>query len=199
MRVGVRTADQSTIAWWDRLAVFWVALWLLVGAAAAVTIWQIADIGDTISSSGDSLQTAGKAISGFAGVPLIGDDAAKLGSQVTTTSADVSSSGQDVKSQLRRLAVLLGVVITLMPILPILGLYVPDRLARRRELGEIDAALRREEDRAQVDGLLAQRALEYLSFADLAAVSPDPRADIARGETRGLADAELRRLGLVRP
>ena len=39
--------------------------------------------------------------------------------------------------------------------------------------------------------------LERQSFADLAAVGRGPRAGIAWGETRGLADAELRRLGLV--
>ena len=199
MRADIRTADQSTVAWWDRLAVFWVTLWLVVGAGVAVTVWRIADIGDTITSSGDALQTAGKAISDFAGVPVIGEDAGKLGSEVTSTSADVSSSGQDVKGQLRRLAVLLGVVISLMPTLPVLGLYLPGRLGRRREIGEIDAALRRDDDTAQVDRLLAERALEHLTFADLAAVSRDPRADIARGESRHLADAELRRLGLVRP
>lgn len=199
MRPGVRTADESTIAWYDRLAVFWVVLWLLMGAAAMVTVWQIADIGDTISKSGEALQTAGKAFSDISGVPVIGDDAGKLGSQVTATSADVATSGQDVKGQLRRLAVMLGIVIALMPTLPVLGLYVPVRLARRREIAAISAALTRTDDVERVDRLLAERAVEHLSFAELSAVSPDPRADISSGQTRGLADAELRRLGVVRP
>lgn len=199
MRSMVRTADESTVAWFDRLATFWVALWLVVGAAAAVTVWQIADLGDTISSSGEALQTAGKALTDIAGVPVVGDKAGELGGQVTATSADVSASGQDVKSQLRRLAVLLGIVITLMPILPVLGLYLPARLARRREIEQIGAALAREDDVTQIDRLLAERALEHLSFSDLAQVSADPRDDISKGQTRSLADAELRRLGMVRP
>ena len=46
---------------------------------------------------------------------------------------------------------------------------------------------------------LARRAVDVLPWDRLRAISPDPWRDIANGEYRALADAELARLGLTRP
>lgn len=195
----IRTADESTIRLLDALVVFWLVLWLFIGAWSAVTIWHVADIGDTITSSGRALETAGTALTKVATVPVIGERAGELGDEVVVTAADVASRGQDVKGQLRQLSLMLGVSIMVMPTTPVVGLYLPLRLARRRETMAIRKALAQHGDHPQLDRHLAERALAHLPFTVVQPLSSNPRRDIAEGNARSLADAELGRLGLRRP
>lgn len=195
----IRTADESTIRLLDALVAFWLVLWLFIGAWSAVTIWHVADIGDTITSSGRALETAGTALTKVAAVPVIGERAGDLGDEVVVTAADVASRGQDVKGQLRQLSLMLGVSIMVMPTTPVVGLYLPLRLARRRETMAIRKALAQHGDDPQLDRHLAERALAHLPFTVVQPLSSNPRRDIAEGNARSLADAELGRLGLRRP
>ena len=106
---------------------FWVVLWIAVGMWTGVTLWQAAETGDTISSSGHALDTAGKALRGLSDVPLVGDRPRELGDEVVATASEVTERGQLVKGQLRRLSILLGVSIVLIPITPVAGFYLPAR------------------------------------------------------------------------
>ena len=51
--------------------------------------------------------------------------------------------GQEVKSQMRLLGVLLGIALVGIPVTPIVGLYLPLRLRRSREIAGLQRALRR--------------------------------------------------------
>jgi hypothetical protein len=199
MHATISTADESTIRLLDGLVIFWLVLWLLIGAWSAVTIWQVAYLGDTITNSGRALETAGTALTKVGSVPVIGGEAGELGDEVVTTAADVASRGQVVKGQLRQLALMLGLSIMVMPTTPVVGMYLPLRIARRREIAGIRRALAQHGHDAQLDRHLAQRALDHLPFTTVRSLSPDPWRDIAEGKTGRLADAELERLGLRRP
>lgn len=208
MDLSPRSADESTIQWMDRLVLVWVAFWLLIGVWTAVTVWRIAGIGDTLTTSGGALHTAGEALNQVGQVPVIGDRAGVLGQQVVTTSAEVTARGQHVKGELHQLAVLLGAFLILLPTLPVVGLYLPGRLARRREVEEVRAALAGGGDDLQLDRLLATRAVEHLSFAQArtlgvgevagSGVGEGVGAEADRTQVRALADVELHRLGLTR-
>jgi hypothetical protein len=197
MNVSPRSADEPTVQWLDRSAMVWVAFWLLIGVWTAVTLWRIADIGDTLTTSGGALNTAGEALNQVALVPVIGDRAGVLGQQVVTTSAEVTARGQQVKGQLHQLAVLLGAFLILVPTVPVVALYLPGRLARKREVAEIRTALSRDRDDPQLDRLLAARAVENLSLTKMRALGIGTQPGHA--EVRALADAELQRLGVTRP
>ncbi len=197
MNVSPRSADEPTVQWLDRSAMVWVAFWLLIGVWTAVTLWRIADIGDTLTTSGGALNTAGEALNQVALVPVIGDRAGVLGQQVVTTSAEVTARGQQVKGQLHQLAVLLGAFLILVPTVPVVALYLPGRLARKREVAEIRTALSRDRDDPQLDRLLAARAVENLSLTKMRALGIGTQPGHA--EERALADAELQRLGVTRP
>lgn len=196
MTVSVRNADQITVRLLDGLVMFWLVLWIVVGVWSGIVIWQVSDLGDTITNSGDTLGVAGKALTALGQVPVVGDSAGQLGAQVAASSADIAARGGEIKSQLRELALLLGVSIVMMPTTPVVGLYLPLRIARRREQRDVRDALRAHGRDPGLDRYLAERALRTLPYAAVRAVSDDPWADIAVGRTRALADIELRRLGL---
>ena len=52
-------SDERTVHILDRLVLFWVALWIVLGAATGITLWRAAELGDTVSSSGTTLTTVG--------------------------------------------------------------------------------------------------------------------------------------------
>ncbi len=198
MHRSLRTADESTIRVLDGLVLFWLVFWVVLGAWSAVTIWQVSGIGDTITTSGRALDSAGTALTKVGKVPVVGDSAGALGADVSTAAADISVRGQDVKGQLRQLALMLGIAIMAMPTTPVLGFYLPLRVARRREISGLRIALAEHPDSAGLDRHLAERALANLSFTEISAITDDPWRDLDDGALRPLADAELRRLGVRR-
>lgn len=199
MRLSIRTAGESTVRLFDALVVLWLVFWVVIGAWSGYTIWQVSDVGDTVSTSGGALDSAGRALESLGKIPVVGDGPAQLGHQVVTTAADVSTRGEEVKSQLRQLSLLLGLSIMLMPTTPLVGLYLPLRWGRRREVAELRRALSAYGGDLAFDRYLAERALQTLPYTRVHQLVGDPWQAISEGRIRPLADAELHRLGLSRP
>jgi hypothetical protein len=99
----------------------------------------------------------------------------------------------------RGLAVLLGIVVALGPASPVLVAYLPRRLAWRREVREVRAALDSPATHEAAVEQLARRAVHNLGLHQLLAITPDPEGDLVAGRCRPLARAELERLGLSMP
>ena len=177
----------------DGLVVLWVVVWAVIGTWTGVTIWRLADTGDTITNSGDALVSVGGGLEGLAGVPVIGDRPAQIGAKVKHTGGDISDRGQEIKGQMHRLGLLLGIAIVGIPSAPVLGLYLPLRIAGRRERRDVEAQLRRHPEDDDFDRWLADRARAHLRYVDVV------EAERAAPGPRGLADAELVRLGISRP
>lgn len=198
MDLDVRTADESTLRRLDGLVLFWLVLWLVVGAWAGYNVWQVSEVGDTLTSSGRAISSTGDALESVGSVPVVGERTGELGVEIGQTGEEVAARGQEVESELRQLAILLGLAIVLLPAAPVMWLYLPLRNARRRELAEVRELLGSSTDGDVADRYLAQRALQRLPLATLQRVEPDPWQAVADGRTRPLADAELQRLGLHR-
>ena len=197
MRPSIRAADPSTLRVLDSLAVTWVVLWLVVGGWSGYSIWQISDLGSTVTTSGEALDSAGTAMESMGSLPVVGGRIAELGHEVTVASADISARGHEITAQLRQLALLLGLAIVIMPTTPVVALYLPLRLGRRREIADLRRMLETHGRDAVVDRYLAERAVQSLPLTHIRRVSADPWADLAAGRVEALADAELSRMGLA--
>jgi hypothetical protein len=197
MDLTIRTADSSTTRLLDGLVGFWLVLWLVLGGWTGYTIWQLSELGDTVSSSGQAIHSAGDALESLGGVPVVGQKPLELGQEVSATGIEINDRGQQVKGQLRQLSLLVGLAAALLPTTPVAGLYLPLRLARRREVQALRARLNRSGDES-LDRYLAERAVRNLPQEQLDSLVGDPWRAIDAGRTRALADAELARLGLRR-
>jgi hypothetical protein len=176
----------------DGLVAFWLVFWLVVAGWTALSVWQLADLGSTVATSGRALDDAGAALEAIGRVPVIGNRPEELGVEVRATAAQVVAQGEQTVDGLRRLAVLLGLAIALVPTTPVLAFYLPQRLARSREARELRRRLRDGWDDGVLDDVLAERALTLLPLRTVLQVVP-------AGTRRALADAELARLGVRRP
>lgn len=192
-------ADRRTVSLLDGVAFFWVVLWLVVGLATGAQIWQLTSLSDTAQVSASAVDSAGQALESLSELPLVGDSPGELGSQVREAASEVAASAERTRQDVRRLAVLLGLAVFLIPISPVLGLYVPLRVRRGAHVAAIRRELTRGHAGRAFDAYLAHRAVASMRYGDLLTVSDDPAADLAAGRHRALADAELGRLGLNRP
>lgn len=198
MAASVR-ADHRTVALLDSVAVFWLVFCLVLGALTGYQVWSLAGLSDTAEISARAADQAGRALQGLSQIPLVGEQPGELGTQVREAAAEVQRSAGATRQDVRRLAVLLGLVIFLVPSTPVMGLYLPARWRRRREVAAVRAHLGADGPDEPLQAYLAQQALANLTYAELLRVTRDPARDVAEGRHSRLAAAELARLGLAEP
>lgn len=193
-------ADSATVRTWDGLALFWVVLWLVIAGWTGLTVWRAADTGNTISASGHALHSVGQSLRDLSDLPLVPEGPDEIGGQVVTAADQITARGQEIRSQLHQLALLLGLAIAGLSLAPVIGFYLPLRLNRHREVQRLRADLARRPGDEGLDRYLAERARRFLSYDELAALVAHPLdPDLGSVEVRRLADAELTRLALRRP
>jgi hypothetical protein len=189
--------DSASLRVLDAVVALWVVLWLVLAGWTAYSVWVLADLGQTMTTAARALDSAGRGLQDLAAVPLVGDRPADLGEEVRATAAQVAGNGAAIDGQVRRLALLLGIALFFIPVTPVLGLWAPLRLARRRELRDLRRAVVRHGDDPGLRRHLANRAVHRLPYATLRTVSDDPYRDLDQGRWDRLAALELERLGLA--
>jgi hypothetical protein len=180
----------------DVLLVVYVVVWAVLGVLIAADIRRQADLSDHVTRIGEALSDIGESLDVLGGLPLVGGDVGEVTGRVVEAGESVQQSGRDSRQSLERMGVLVGVAFAAVPLMLVLPLYVPLRLAWRREVRAVAGAL--VDAHPDLDRLLARRALATMSYERLLALGADPWASPDAGDVRALADAELDRLGLRR-
>lgn len=190
-RTGQLLADLAVVAW--------VALWVYVGRFVHGEVLRLA-------APGERLQDAG---SGFAGrmsaagdrvdnLPLIDDRLAQPLREVSGVGTEIEDAGRDLVAAVERLAMIVGWLTALVPILLVVTVWLWLRL---RFAIRASAAQRFIDDASDLD-LFALRAIARQPVRALARVSHDPVGDWRAGDRRtihALALLELREVGLRPP
>lgn len=179
------------------VVILWVVLWLVVGAVTGYQLRQLTDVSDSLVESGQALDVAGIALQDIGQLPLVGERPEQLGNQVRETAQEIDRAGAASRETVRTVSVLLGLALVLIPIVPVVAVYLPLRRAGSRERRAIKQALAGAADDPVLEEFLAHRAVEHLPYKTLRQVSADPWGDLRRGSFRQLANAELTRLGLA--
>jgi hypothetical protein len=174
-----------------------VLAWLAAWVAAGVGLYRLVE---KLAAPGRRLEQAGDAFAGDIGsiqervgrIPVVGDELrdpfGRLGG-VGRTLAEAGATQQEVVHQL---ALWLGVAVAAVPIVALLVVWLPRRVAWAREAG---AASRLRLDGADLE-LFAIRAVANRPLRDLRRVTSDPAGALRAGDHAGLAALELRALGL---
>lgn len=194
----VRAARPETLRLLDGAVLLWMTFWLAIGGWTAVSLWDLSDLGTTLSQSGQALDTAGEGLQRIGQIPVIGDRPEQLGNEVRRTAAEVTVRGAETRRNMRRLSLLLGVSIALIPSAPVLGVYLPRRLSRRRVARDVRRRVAARPHDPGLDRYLAQQAVSTIPLTRLLDWTDDPCGDLSDGRFRSLADAELQHLGISR-
>jgi hypothetical protein len=154
------------------------------------------DAEDAARSTAGSMRDAAGNVDG---APLVGDAVAKPFKALAATSRQLAESAQAYQDSVERLAVLTGILVAAMPILLLLGLWLPRRLAWVVEASAASRLVRRAPGAAD---LLAVRALARQPLRELARLDPAVVQGWKEGSpaaTAVLARLELDELGLREP
>lgn len=108
----------------DAAVAVWVVLWLVLGIWTGMEVWRLSDLTVTVEDSGYAIDSAGRALASLDPVPVVGDRSAEIGLQVRENAADIVADARLARDSFRRLAVLLGIVVALVPSLPVVLLRV---------------------------------------------------------------------------
>jgi hypothetical protein len=177
----------------DLAVLAWTAAWVAAGLALYRLVERLAVPGARVEQAG----------SGFAGdvaeiqqtigrVPVVGDQLQAPFGRLAGTGRTLAAAGVAQQEVVHQLALWLGVLVAAVPVVALLLVWLPRRVAWAREAG---AASRLRLDGADLE-LFAIRAVANRPLRQLHRVSPDPAGDLRAGEYEALADLELRTLGL---
>ncbi len=177
----------------------WVALWAWVGRAVHDATTRLAAPGYTLQGAGsgfrDQMARAGQSVSD---VPLVGDSLAEPFQRAGGAGTSIEQAGKDLVSAVDNLALLLGWVTALVPIVLVVFVWA---VLRGRFIRRATAAQRFIDEAADLD-LFALRAMARQPMSRLARVCDDPAGAWRRRDPetiRALAVLELRDSGLRPP
>jgi hypothetical protein len=189
----------------------WTVLWVSIGVRLYDGIAQYSATGVKISDTGSGIQNAGSILGGAIGsLPLIGEGAADLVEGAFEGIGDpLIQAGAGLEQILMVLAALVGMIVVAVALVPWLNRYIPWRLLSWRRLNAGDRAIHHRAaartegtadtpsvSDAEMERILASRAIHRLEFAELLEFSPDPIGDFVSGRYDRLAEAELTSQGL---
>ncbi|MEO6879892.1 MAG: hypothetical protein ABI181_02945 [Mycobacteriaceae bacterium] len=186
--------DKRAVRRMDVAAAVWAAVFLLLGVLAGVELWRLSRVEVTLHRVSSAVGAAGDAVGLLARVPVVGSGAGRLAATIGTAAASVNVGADQVGSSARVLAVVIGLALALLGIAPLLVIYLPLRVTRRRELAALAALLAGDPDPLLV-AHLAHAAVSRLPYNQLRRVTTTPWQDLADHRYHRLAAAELSRLG----
>jgi len=180
----------------DLLVVAWVYVWVRAALWLHAQVERLAAPGRTLESAGtglaDNLADAGGKVGR---VPVVGDQLTAPFAKAADAARAVAAAGQDQQEVVREVALALGVITAVAPVLLVLLVWLPLRI---RWIRRATAASRVRGSAAGRD-LLALRALATQPLTKLARLGPDVAESWRRADdstVEALAALELRSLGL---
>jgi hypothetical protein len=180
----------------DALVALWAAAWIAIGVVVHDKVEALTALTGGFDTVGGAIETSGRAIEGLR-VPLIGRPLEGPGREVAEAGRSVTATGREARDDVETAAVLLGLTAALVPVLPLLLLYGPARYRRASDAASVRRMLAEAGGDPRVEWLLAERAVQRLSYRRLRDVSGGPVVDLEEGRYRALAHEELRRLGVT--
>ena len=196
-RMGWQFPSARAVRVLDIVIVVYVIFWAALGIAIGRDIAQQVDLADQVARVGATLRATGEGFEALSAIPFVGDDIGTVAERVVTAGTEVEASGRASADAVGEMSVLVAIAVGLLPTLVLVPLYLPMRLAWRRDVAAVREALRSGGPTPALQRVLALRAVVSLPYDRLHAVEPDAWAALERGDGGGLAAAELARLGLA--
>lgn len=199
MRGDMQLFSARSVRWLDLGVIVWIAVWAALGVLVWHDIKAQSQLSADVVKIGTAVKDTGQALGVVGGLPLVGGSIGEFAGKIEKMGAEVGVSGQESQDGIMRTAVVAGLGVGILPAALVLLLYLPARIRWRRYIGAIAEALPGAAGDPAFEQYLARSAAGTMPWDRLRAISPDPWRDIASGDYRALADAELARLGLKRP
>lgn len=180
----------------DAAVTLWVYVWVRIGMFVHDLVARLSAAGETMENAGRRFASvvsgAGEEV---VDVPLVGEQLRRPFDTVEAAGRTLQDAGRFQQDAVLTLALWLGILLAVVPIIVVLQRWLPGRASWIREAG---AAAR---VRAEVGGsyLFALRAAAVRPLHEVRRADPDPGGSLAAGSYGRLAEFELRSMGLRPP
>lgn len=177
----------------DLALVVWCVLWVVVGMWVHDLFTGLAAPGEFIERAGvdleDRLVELGAEMSD---VPVVGGELREPFEAASQAGRSLADAGHAQQVVVHKVALWLGVLFALLPILFAVGQWLPGRSAWIKEASAADRI------RVEADDLylFALRAVTTRPLPELLKATPDPSGSFVAGDYEPLAALELKELGL---
>ena len=122
--------DARTRRSLDLILASWTALWILAGVAVWHEVRGLRPLADSVAVAGQSLDDTARVIRGVAGVPFVGDRLKRVANDASRTAASARGSAREGRQSVDRLALILGIAVPAVAILPLGLAYALLRMRR---------------------------------------------------------------------
>ena len=194
-QVMLSRVSHRHIVMFDVAVVAWILFCLMLGIGATKRVNRLGKLGDGLISAGNSVSGVGGWIGGLSQTPVVGGTFGSVADKINALGSATVQQGRDGKEAIWKAALGIGLLITLVPTLPVLAVWVPLRIGVERERSSLRAALKAKEP--GVWEYLALQAIEDMSFRDIRKISVDPWEDVRKGRFAVFARLEIDRMGLA--
>ncbi len=116
----------------DLMVVGWLIVCAALGLAVAAEVRELAALSDSLARAGSAVEASGRALSSFGQLPSVGPDVAVAGAEIESAGRQAVASGRSTRETIESLSTLLMLAIAIIPGAPVVAVYLPWRLARRR-------------------------------------------------------------------
>jgi hypothetical protein len=177
----------------DLAVLAWTAAWVAAGVALRRLVEKLAVSGARVEQAGSDFAGDVAEIQQKVGrLPVVGDELQDPFGRLAGVGRTLAAAGVTEQEVVHQVALWLGVMVAVVPVVALLLAWLPRRVAWAREAG---AASRLRMDGADLE-LFAIRAVANRPLRALHRVTPDPAGALRAGQYEALADLELRALGL---
>lgn len=112
----------------DVILAVWAAIWILIGVFVWTEVRGLRPLADTVAVAGRSLDDTAAALRGFSGIPLVGGSLDRVAADAHATAVSARLSARDGRRSVNRLAIILGLAVPAVAILPLALAYALLRL-----------------------------------------------------------------------
>ncbi len=177
----------------DAFAIAWMVAWITLGLLVVDEVRGLRALSVTAERTGRAVQQVGAALDAV-DLPFVGDRIDDAAKSVTAAGESTVASARRTRDSVSSLQMLLGLSVGLIPVSPILLIYLPLRITDVREQRALRALRARSRTDPELAALLAQRSLQDMSYRRLRDADGRPWAEqsLAASERRPAAVAAQR-------
>ena len=122
--------DARTRRLLDVILATWTALWILAGVAVWHEVQGLRPLADSVAVAGRSLDDTAQVLRSESGLPFVGDRLKRVADDASRTAASARGSAREGRRSVDRLALILGIAVPAVAILPLGLAYALLRVRR---------------------------------------------------------------------
>lgn len=111
--------DAPTRKLLDVILTTWVAIWIIAGFFVWHEVRGLRPLADAVAVAGRSLDDTAASLRAYSGLPIVGAGLRRVAADTSSTAASARTSAREGRQSVDRIAVIMGIAVPAVAILPV--------------------------------------------------------------------------------